>query len=219
VKRLALIHTVLFAAELFKKKLAARYADLQSFHVVDESLLQELMRSNGIMTPGLVRRLATQAGLARDAGADVILFTCSSTSPAVDMVRPMIDVPIVKIDDPLADAAVRIGEKIGLICTARTTLGPSENLIREHAGRQGRKVEIVTRLETAAFEAVMAGNKARHDELVRRAAMELSGDCDVIVLAQASMAHLVPELAGSLKVPVLASPDLCVEALAGYLAD
>jgi hypothetical protein len=65
VKRLALIHTVLFAAELFKKKLAARYPDLQSFHMVDESLLQELMRSNGKMTPGLIRRLAVQANLAQ----------------------------------------------------------------------------------------------------------------------------------------------------------
>jgi Asp/Glu/hydantoin racemase len=219
MKRLALIHTVFFVADMFKKKLAARYPDLQSFHMVDESLLQELMRSNGVMTPGLVRRLATLAGLARDAGAGVILFSCSSTSPAVDMVRPMIDVPIVKIDDPLADAAVRIGGKIGVICTTRTTLGPSERLIREHAVRQGRKVEIVTRLDTAAFEAVMAGNKALHDERVRQAAVELSGECDVIVLAQASMAHLAPDLAGRVKVPVLASPDLCVEALAGYLAD
>jgi len=219
VKRLALIHTVLFAAELFKKKLAARYVDLQSFHVVDESLLQELMRSDGVMTPGLIRRLAVQASLARDAGAEVILFTCSSTSPAVDMVRPMIDVPIVKIDDPMAERAVRTGERIGLICTTRTTLGPSEHLLRDHAVRQGRKVDIRTRLESAAFEAVLSGNKALHDELVRRTAMELSGECDVIVLAQASMAHLASELAGSLNVPVLASPDLCVEALEGYLAD
>lgn len=219
MKRLALIHTVLFAAELFKKKLAARYAGLQSFHVVDESLLQELMRSNGKMTPGLIRRLAVQANLARDAGAGVILFTCSSTSPAVDMVRPMIDVPIIKIDDPMAELAVRTGGRIGLICTARTTMGPSENLIRDHAARLGRKVDLRIRLESAAFDAVMAGNKDLHDGLVRRAAVELSGDCDVIVLAQASMAHLAAEVSESLKIPVLASPDLCVEALAEYLAD
>ena len=69
MKRLALIHTVIFSAEMFKKKLAVRYPGLQSFHVVDESLIQELMKSGGVLTPGLVRRLATQAGLARDAGA------------------------------------------------------------------------------------------------------------------------------------------------------
>ncbi len=219
MKRLALLHTVLFLAEVFKKKIAARYPDLDSFHVVDESLLQGLMRSGGVMTPGLVRRIAAQAGLARDAGADLILFTCSSTSPAVDLVRPLLDVPIVKIDDPMAERAVQLGERIGVVCTAKTTFIPSQNLIRQHAARLGRNVHVQARLESAAFEAVMAGDKARHDELVKQVAAELGRECDVVVLAQASMAHLVPELNESLKVPVLAGPDLCVEALADYLKD
>jgi len=218
MKRLALIHTVIFLADMFKKKLAARYPGLQSFHVVDESLIQGLFAAGG-MTPGIVRRLAGQAGLARDAGAEVILFTCSSTSPAVDLIRPLIDVPVLKIDDPLAERAVLTGEKIGVICTAKTTLLPCQNLIREHADRLGRKVTVQGRLESTAFEAVMAGDKARHDELVKQVAAELSRECDVVVLAQASMAHLAPELNESLKVPVLAGPDLCIEALADYLKD
>ena len=219
MKRLALIHTVLLLAEMFKKKLSVSYPCLQSFHVVDESLIQELMASGGVMTPGLVRRLAAQAGLARDAGAEVILFTCSSTSPAVDYIRPLSDVPIIKIDDPLAERAVLTGERIGVLCTAKTTVLPSQNLIREHAARLGRKVDIRARLESEAFEAIMAGDKVRHDEMVIRAAIELSRECDVIVLAQASMAHLVPELAKRIPIPVLAGPDLCVAALAGYLKD
>lgn len=219
MKRLALLHTVLFLADVFKKKIAVRYPDLDSFHVVDESLLPELMRSGGVMTPGLVRRIAAQAGLARDAGAGLILFTCSSTSPAVDLVRPLIDVPIIKIDDPMAIRAVELGEKIGVVCTAKTTYMPSQNLIRQHAARLGRTVQVRARLESAAFDAVMAGDKARHDELVTQVAAELSRECDVIVLAQASMAHLAPELSETLKMPVLAGPDLCVEALADYLMD
>jgi len=219
MKRLALLHTVLFLADVFKKKIAARYPDLDSFHVVDESLLPELMRSGGVMTPGLVRRIAVQAGLARDAGAGLILFTCSSTSPAVDLVRPLIDVPIIKIDDPMAVRAVQLGERIGVVCTAKTTFLPSQNLIRQHAAGLGRSVRVQARLESAAFDAIMAGDRIRHDEIVKQAATELSRQSDVVVLAQASMAHLVPELSESLKVPVLAGPDLCVEALADYLED
>jgi Asp/Glu/hydantoin racemase len=218
MKRLALIHTVIFLADMFKKKLAARYPGLQSFHVVDESLIQGLFAAGG-MTPCIARRLAGQAGLARDAGAEVILFTCSSTSPAVDLIRPLFDVPVLKIDDPMAERAVLTGEKIGVICTAKTTLLPCQNLIREHADRLGRKVTVQGRLEAAAFNAVMAGDKVRHDELVMGAAMEMGRECDVIVLAQSSMAHLAPGLGETLKMPVLAAPDLCVEALAGFLAD
>jgi Asp/Glu/hydantoin racemase len=219
MKRLALLHTVLFLADVFKKKIAARYPDLDSFHVVDESLLPELMRSGGVLTPGLVRRIATQAGLARDAGAGLILFTCSSTSPAVDLVRPLIDVPIIKIDDPMATRAVQLGERIGVVCTTKTTFMPSQNLIRQHATRLGKNVQVQARLESAAFEAIMAGNKVRHDELVKQVATELSQVCDVVVLAQASMAHLAAELNASLRVPVLTAPALCVEALADYLKD
>ncbi len=219
MKRLALLHTVLFLADVFKKKIEARYPGLESFHVVDESLLPELMKSGGVLTPNLVRRIATQAELARDAGAGLILFTCSSTSPAVDLVRPLIDVPILKIDDPMAEKAVQIGENIGVICTAKTTFLPSQNLIRQHAARLGRTVNVKARLESAAFEAVMAGDKAHHDELVKQAARELSLGCNVVVLAQASMAHLTQELNETLKLPVLSGPDLCVEALAGYLKD
>lgn len=189
MKRLALIHTVLFLADLFKKKLADRFPELSSFHMVDESLLQDLLR-NGALTPGIVRRIAFQAALAREAGAELILFTCSSTSPAVDTARKMVDVPILKIDDPMAEKAVLIGRKIGVVCTAKSTMGASEDLIKGHAARRGREVEVHMHLEAAAFEAVMSGDKIRHDELVRQAATDLGAQCDVVLLAQASMAHL-----------------------------
>ena len=81
MKRLAVLHTVSFLVERFKALLKERYPALDSFHMLDESLLQDLLR--GGTTEAIVPRVATLAGAARDAGADVILFTCSSTSPAV----------------------------------------------------------------------------------------------------------------------------------------
>jgi len=219
MKRLALIHTVTFLADMFRKKLAVKYPDLDNFHVVDGSILPELMKSGNIFPSAVVRRLATQARLAFDAGAEVILFTCSSTSPAVDIIQPMFDVPILKIDDPLAEKAVQIGDKIGVICTAKTTLLPCQNLIREHATRQGKDIHIIVHLESGAFEAITAGDLSRHDELVKRVAREMGRKCDVIVLTQASMAHLASELQESLGIPVLSSPDLCVEALYRFLVD
>ncbi|MGD2125287.1 MAG: aspartate/glutamate racemase family protein [Desulfobacteraceae bacterium] len=218
MKRLAVIHTVLFLADLFKKKLSERYPDLESFHVVDESLLRDLLQAGGL-TPNIIRRVATQAGLARDAGAEAILFTCSSTSPAVDVVRPMLDIPILKIDDPMAEKAVRLGRKVGVVCTASSTPEASKNLVIAHAVKQGKEVEVVVRLESEAFEAVMRGDKARHDQLVGDAVVDLSKETDVVVLAQASMAHLAPALNESSSVPVLASPELCVDALADFLRD
>ena len=53
----------------------------------------------------------------------------------------------------------------------------------------------------------IAGDTARHDELVAAEARRLTADHDVLVLAQASMATVVDRMpAGQITVPVLTSP-------------
>jgi Asp/Glu/hydantoin racemase len=212
IRRLAVLHTVVFLADMFRTLLKQNLPDLESFHVVDESLLQDLLREGRLTVP-LVRRLAVQAILAREAGADLILFTCSSTSPAVDTARALVEIPILKIDDPLAARAVQQGERIGLVATAQTTLEPSVKLIEAHAARLGKQVQVNAVLEAGAFQARLAGDLAGHDRLVRQTVTQLAQANEVVVLAQASMAHLAEDMQDSLGVPVLASPPLCMEEL------
>ena len=213
--RLAVVHTVAALVPLFKQKLADAYPELDAFHVLDESLLQDLIRHGE--TSGLVDRVVSHAQLAEKAGATAILFTCSSTSPAIDMARQAVDVPIVKIDDAMARQAASSGKRIGLVCTASSTVGPSSALIRAHAGELGREVEIVPVLDQDAYAAAQRGDRPEHDRIVRNAALGLTESCDVIVLAQASMAHLAEGLRRDARVPVLSSPDLCIASLARRL--
>jgi len=212
--RLAVVHTVATLLPLFKQKLAEAYPDLNAFHMLDESLLQDLMRHG--QTPGLVARVTAYAQLAEKAGATTILFTCSSTSPAVDTARETVGIPIVKIDDAMAREAVVSGERIGLVCTASSTVEPSSALLRNHARELGRTVEIVPTLEKDAYAALMRGDRDEHDRILSNAALRLMEDCDVIVLAQASMAHLAERLQQNARIPVLSSPDLCIKSLAPY---
>jgi Asp/Glu/hydantoin racemase len=218
MKRLALIHTVIFLADFFKKELALRFPDLESFHILDESLLKDLM-AIGVMTPSITRRAAAYARLAEEAGAGLILFTCSSTSPAVDTARLLTEVPIIKIDDPMAEKAVALGNRIGVVCTVKTTMEASRNLILAHAAERGKEVVVEAQLEEEAFEAVMKGDLDRHDRLVTETVMKAARSSDVVVLAQASMAHLAPGLNEQLNVPVLASPEICFGALGELLRD
>ena len=216
MKKLGILHTAPFLVDVFKTMLGRRYPGLESFHVVDESLIQDARRFGG-MVPAIVRRIGAQVALAQEAGAELILFTCSSTSPAVNTVRQLADVPIVKIDDAMMARAVDGGRRIGLLCTSKTTVEPSEGLLREHAAAKGRDVAITTVVDNDAYFAMRDGDKASHDIAVKAAAVRLAGAVDVVVLAQASMAHLAPELAAALPVPVLDSPSLCVEGLAVHL--
>lgn len=216
IRQIGLLHTVGFLADMFRNLFLETIPDVKSFHIVDEGILKQLMENDGL-TPAIVRRVAIQASLVMESGADLILFTCSSTSPAVDTVRNQIDIPIMKIDDPLADKAIEIGEKIGVITTAKTTLKPSIDLISSRAAEKGKPVEIVSTLETEAFQARLNGDVGEHDRIVKGAIDKLSAQCDVIVLAQASMAHMVEQAQDSCGIPILASPKLCMSALKGML--
>jgi Asp/Glu/hydantoin racemase len=211
MNRLAVLHTVSFLADRFKAMLRERLPAVDAFHMLDESLLQDLLRHGP--SPAITRRVVTFATLAADAGANFILFTCSSTSPAVDVARRVIGTPILKIDDPMAERAVELGPRIGILCTTSSTQGPSADLVHEHATRLGRKVTIESHLVDGAFTALSAGDREGHDRLIREAAADLAARNNVMVLAQASMAHLADGLQTALPVPVLSSPPLCIEAL------
>jgi Asp/Glu/hydantoin racemase len=212
IKQIAVLHTVAFLAEMFRKLFQENLPNIENFHVVDESIIQELLKV-GHLTPKIVRRIATHVMLANDAGADLILFTCSSTSPAVDSIKALVDIPILKVDEPLAEKAVSLGEKIGVVTTAKTTLEPSVNLIEASAARHGKKVQVHAELQNKAFEARLSGNISEHDRLVKETIRKLARKNNVIVLAQASMAHLADEMKNDIDVPILASPPLCMEAL------
>jgi Asp/Glu/hydantoin racemase len=212
LKRLALLHTVSFLADMFRTLLQERLPNLEHFHLVDEGIIRELM-AQGQLTPKVIRRIATQAFLAQESGAELILFTCSSTSPAVDAVRNFIDIPILKIDEPMAKQAVGLGETIGVVATAKTTQQPSIDLIESIAKERKRKVRVQSVLESAAFQAKLAGDNNTHDQLVKNAVHRLAQDNDVVILAQASMAHLAEPLGKEVQVPVLASPEFCIREL------
>jgi Asp/Glu/hydantoin racemase len=211
LKRIGFIHTVGFLVDDFRARMHRELPGVDCFHILNESLLQDLLR--GVPTAMVYRRVVEQIALAADSGADLIVVTCSSTSPAVDVSRHLIAPPILKIDDPMAEKAIATGPRIGLVCTATSTVEPSSALLRAHAAAQGRAISIATTVLPEAYSALMAGNRLQHDAIVRDAAISLAAAVDVVVLAQASLAHLRDDLASTLTIPVLASPPLLMQCL------
>ena len=103
------------------------------------------------------------------------------------------------------------------MCTTPSTRAPSTELIKSHAEAAGRQIELISELRENAYQELIAGDRKQHDSIVSEAALDLAGRCDVVVLAQASLAHLAPILRTQTPVPVLASPELCVDSLARWL--
>jgi Asp/Glu/hydantoin racemase len=155
--------------------------------------------------------------LAREGGADAVMVTCSSIGGAIPIARQQFDFPIFRIDEALAKAAVHAGKRIGVAATVRTTLEPTLALLRDTAIAEGQTVELLPELCEGAFEAVLAGDTARHDALVSAALRDLRGRVDVVVLAQASMVRVLAQLDLTSGAPVLSSPELAVRSVRGLL--
>ena len=214
--RVGFVHTVGFLVDRFRALMAAEQPGADCFHILNESLLQDLLR--GVDTAAVHSRVVQQVMLAAGAGAGLVVVTCSSTSPAVDVARQVCPVPVLKIDDPMAAHAVSLGQRIAVLCTNTSTLGPSTALLRQHAAQAGRTVTVTPFVRPDAYDALFSGDRDRHDAIVTQAAHEAAGWADVIVLAQASLAHLQPALAQSTGRPVLCSPPLLMQEVGRWLA-
>ena len=212
------VHTVLSLPPTFTALAEELVPDAELFHIADETLLG-VTRREGRLTSATQRRVLGYVESAAAAGADVVVVTCSSIGPAVEASRGFVDVPVLRIDEPMADEAVRIGGRIGVVATLSTTLDPTADLVLRRARAAGRDVEVVSQLCEGGFDALSAGDRERHDELVRDGLRRVIADTDVVVLAQASMARVVETLSDDERtVPILASPRLGMERGAELLA-
>jgi Asp/Glu/hydantoin racemase len=212
-RKLTLIYTVGSLPPVFAKLTGSAMPEVETTDVVDEALLGETIAA-GRIPDATARRLEQHVESAVRGGADLVMVTCSSMGPAVDALAER-GLPVLRVDEALADAAIAAGARIGVIATLATTLGPTTDLVRRRAdvlGRPAGSVDIQSRLVDGAFPALKAGDLDRHDELVRAGLRTLVPRVDVIVLAQASMARVAATLAPEETQgrPILASPALGV---------
>lgn len=216
-KRLGLLHTSATLVPIFEQLCREKLPGISVFNLVDDSLIKDVIAS-GRLRPQTARRVAQHIAAAEDAGADFIMVTCSSIGPAAETAAGFASVPVLRVDQPMADHAVRTARRIGVVATLPTTLEPTVDLIRRRAAAISKEVELTARLCEGAFDALMSGDAATHDARVAAALDELLSEVDVIALAQASMARVVEHLpAAEHRIPILASPPLAIDYLATVL--
>ena len=206
--RLALLHTSPVIVPPLAKLAAAILPEVEIVNLVDESLIKNTIAA-GRLQKASIRRLTAMAQGAAEAGADAVMVTCSSVGRAAELAAEMVDIPVLRIDEAMADEAVERGGRIGVLATLPTTLEPTAALIRARAASKGLDRLIVEKLCEGAFDAVVRGDGATHDRLVSEGLRALAADVDVIVLAQASMARVIDSLPESDRIkPILSSPEL-----------
>lgn len=179
--------------------------ELEITNLLDDGILR-LFRAGKM--DASIARLDSMIAAARDCyGVRLALATCSAITPAMAAgMEQRAGIPVVKIDQPMARAAVGTGRRIGLAVTFPPTEPVTRALLAEEAALRGVEAEIDAAVTPEAYDALLAGDTERHNRLLMEDVLGLAArGADVIVLAQVSMARILPALAGKISVPVLTS--------------
>jgi len=184
--------------------------------VIDDNLIGEVVKA-GRVTDEVKERLTKMYRAAAEMGGDIILNTCSSIGDAADEYAPKSAVPLIRIDEAMAETAVNNHARIAVVATLSSTLDPTMRFLSHKAKLAGKQTEVVSALAEGAFDALIAGDPQKHDEIISSTVANLK-DIDCFVLAQASMMRMEEKLREVAGIPVYSSPRLCLERLTAEYA-
>ncbi len=201
------LHTAAGHVATFQTLLAARAPAVTDVHVVDETLLGDARRHSvdddirgrlGICLRDLVAQ-----------GADVIACSCSTLGGAAESLGPIDGIQVVRVDRTMAEKAVAIGGRIGVVAAVQSTLAPTRELLERCAALTDVDTVVIESPCLGAWAFFEAGDVDGYVDRLANHVRDLADQVDVVVLAQASM---VPagDLLSDLRIPVLCSPASAV---------
>ena len=211
--RVALIHALAHSVEPINAEFARAWPACTRMNLLDDSLSADLARGGGVLDERMTARFLALAAYAFGTGAQAILFTCSAFGPCIDAVKARWpQVPVLKPNEAMIDDAVRAGaRRVGLVASFAPTLAtmPAEF---------PPGVTVLPVLAEGALAALDRGDTAEHDRRVAAAARAVADQgCDVVALAQFSLARAAAAVRQAVAVPVLTTPGSAVRALAERL--
>lgn len=218
-RKVAFIHTSPPAVGPLMQFYSQAAPELEITNLLDDGLLR-LLAARELETAQ--KRLAEMIRAASETyQAELAMITCSSVSKEmVEELGAGFDLPILKIDYPMAQLAIRAGGKIGVAATFPPTIEPTTMLLAAAAAEAGTSIEITKEVIPEAYHALLANDLQRHDELLLGALKRLKASgVAVIVLAQVSMARILPQLDNTIGVRVLSSLQTSLDAIRTQLND
>jgi len=202
--RIGVMHTLFGLVESVRQQFAEILPEVELVNIVDDSLLAEALAHGG-PTPGVTRRMCGYYHNFQEAGCSCVLTTCSTVGEVSDLCQAFVNIPLLRIDAPMAEACVLSGRRVAVVATASSTLGPSTRLVEKTARKLGREVCADAMYVDGAYELLLKkGDRAGHDALVLDAIRRAAADHDAVMLAQGSMYNLL-EKSSAMDVPVFAS--------------
>ena len=204
-KKLGMIHAAAFTVQVVDRFIKEIIPEVTVAHLADDTIQMANNDAEVGTCPKInYAKFVSYAHNLEEYGVDLIMLACSTFNRAVEFARPMVNTPMLQIDRPMMEQAVKSGNRVGLVATLPTTIPSSRRLLEQVAADAKKPIDIHESLCSEAFQALRAGMPERHNELLLKEIDKLSREVDSIVLAQVSMTALEPYLTDT-RVPVFNS--------------
>jgi hypothetical protein len=209
MQRIGFLHTSPVHTKTFERLVAQTDDTVETVTIVNESLLNDARR-DGPESERVRAGINDALDHLVESGARTIVCTCSTIAGQAEIEGSGRSINVMRVDRPMAEAAISAGRRITVLAALESTLGPTTDLLGEVAASRGTEVEVTVRLCDGAWECFENGDLDGYISIVATECDAAANSSDVVVLAQASMAR-AEELCTT-SVHVISSPLPAVEA-------
>ena len=209
--RVGLVNALQGSIAPIEQELRRQWPEAEAVHLYDSSLYADY-RKQGRVTDEIGDRIYALLRHSAAVGARGILFTGSLFSRAVEQGREGLDVPVLSAYEAMIEAAFSAGRRLALLATFPDTIDAVRQDIAGYAQRQSTTFALRANLVDGAFDALQAGDLARHDALIVEAAEGIT-KCDALLLAQHSMSNAGNKIPPRTKPCILTSSRTAVRKL------
>lgn len=216
-RRIVLIHATRISIDPIETAFAALWPEVDVVSILEEGLAAD-RATERVSVNALNTRIVDLAHYAIRLAPDAILYTCSAFGEGIETAAMALDIPVLKPNEAMFDAALNTGGAVVMLYTFPPAAKGMELEFRAEAARLGSDAQIRSVFVVGALEALKSGDVARHNALVSECAARVT-DADVILLAHFSMTPAAAAVRAVTKTPVLTSPEAAIDKLRRCLAD
>ena len=219
--RIALIHATPLAINPVNSSFQKLWPEAKLQNILDDSLSRDLA-ALGHLTADMVERFIDLAQYAKRVGCQGILFTCSAFGEAIEAAAAATGIPTLKPNEAMFEEALQVALKakpnaadplnIGLVATFAASIDSMREEFMAMTANMNRVMNLHSVHVPLAMEALAKGQSQEHDQRIA-VGIENMPTCDVVMLAQFSMAAAQTLAQTKTTAPVLTSPDCAVIAL------
>lgn len=214
--KIYLVHAAAVSIPPVVASFRENWPEAKVVNLLEDALMTDLAE-DGNLTDAMVGRFVHIGQYCVKASADAILFCCSAFGPAIEECRRQIAIPVLKPNEAMYEQLVAKNGTVNLLATFPPSLPSMLAEIAACARDRGTEVRVEPQLIDGALDALLRNDHDEHNRLIAEAAARPMA-CDMIALAQFSMAPARAAAALRTTKPILTTPDSAVAKLKVLLA-